>query len=507
MFKKVVFNIGLALLLVVVLSWGGWDLWLFSLHGRILPGIAVNGLTLSGLSEQQARERLDRFKNDFLNTEVTLELRGHRWSVTRKELGFEIETARAAHEAYLIGRRGWLFARLRDTWLAFRSYQSLSLEVEVNRAQAEKALEARVQQVVTPPVEARLVIDDNDRVTVTPGRPGMVLDYQNALKQLKRLDRPAADIILHLRKVQPQVQTEDVMAMKINGLLASYTTSFDAGNVNRTYNINVAADALDNTMIKPGEVFSFNRVVGPRSKEAGYREALVIVEDQFTPGVGGGVCQVSSTLYNAALLAGLTIVERTNHSLPVTYVPLGRDATVSYGGCDLKFKNSTSGCLYLRTRVGSDYLTVKIFGNTAERPEVRLESVVDRVLEPKVIRKEDPNLYQGKVVVERKGVKGYQVRVFSYTRKPSGEVVKRLVSKDLYKPVDQILRVGTMPEAGPPMPPAETPSGDGAEQQPGQPVPETQPTGDGSQMSVEQQTDGGQPGSAGDSQSPPPADR
>lgn len=413
---------------------------------------------MAGLTEQEAKAKLTLLQNSYLSSPVELALGGNkRWRVPRRELGFQLEIKEAVSCAFSVGRSGPVWKRLHDIWEAYHGGIVIPIRVSVDRSKARSVLSRLLKEAIDPPVDAALVITDSDKVIVKPGKPGQVLDYQATLDDLSRFEPPFGDeISLKLRQVEPKVRTEDILAMKINGLLASYTTYFDVSNVNRTYNINVAADALDNIVLKPGEIFSFNRVVGPRSKEAGYKEALVIVQDQFTPGIGGGVCQVSSTLYNAALLAGLEIVERTNHSLPVTYVPFGRDATVAYGGCDLKFRNNTSGCLCIRTHVSGGALTVKIFGNVAEKKNISLESVVDQVLEPKVIKKEDPNLYVGKIVEERKGVKGYRVRVFSYLREADGQVIKRLVSNDLYKPVDQIIRVGTKPvTVTPPLPGAE----------------------------------------------------
>ena len=143
-------------------------------------------------------------------------------------------------------------------------------------------------------------------------------------------------------------------------LIAQYATNFDSSMVNRTKNVSLAAKALDGKLLAPGEQFSFNDCVGERTAEAGYKEALIIEGDAYTPGLGGGVCQVSSTLYNAVILANLEIIERHRHSLPVNYVPSGQDATVSYGILDFKFRNSTNADLLIRSLIDDNTLTVQI---------------------------------------------------------------------------------------------------------------------------------------------------
>jgi Uncharacterized vancomycin resistance protein len=143
--------------------------------------------------------------------------------------------------------------------------------------------------------------------------------------------------------------------------IAQYTTYFDPSQVNRTENLRLAAKALNGKLLAPGERFSFNGSVGERTAEAGYKEAMIIEGDAFTPGLGGGVCQVSSTLYNAVMLAHLEIIERHAHSLPISYVPPGQDATVAYPVLDFKFKNSTNFYLLIHSLIDKNSLTFKLY--------------------------------------------------------------------------------------------------------------------------------------------------
>ncbi len=147
----------------------------------------------------------------------------------------------------------------------------------------------------------------------------------------------------------------------VKGPVSQYSTNFNSTLVNRTENIRTAAKALDRIQLAPGERFSFNEIVGKRTTEAGYKEAPIISGDTFIPGIGGGVCQVSTTLYNAVVLADLEILERHHHSLPVDYVPPGQDATVSYPSLDFKFRNTLDTFLQIRSYVEGDTLTFKLY--------------------------------------------------------------------------------------------------------------------------------------------------
>ena len=145
-------------------------------------------------------------------------------------------------------------------------------------------------------------------------------------------------------------------------LISSYTTYFDAGNEARSHNIRLAASFLDGKVIKNGEIFSFNEAVGARTTERGFKKAAIIENGEFVEGIGGGVCQVSTTLYNAALLAGCSIAEYHPHSLAVSYVPPSRDAMVSGTFFDLKIKNTTKSTVYIKSVAGENFIRFKIYG-------------------------------------------------------------------------------------------------------------------------------------------------
>ncbi|MEG3071375.1 MAG: VanW family protein [Candidatus Syntrophopropionicum ammoniitolerans] len=129
----------------------------------------------------------------------------------------------------------------------------------------------------------------------------------------------------------------------------------------------------------------------------------MIVNNELVDGLGGGVCQVSTTLYNSVLLANLEIVERYNHSMPISYVPIGRDATVVYDALDFKFSNNTADYLYLKSYIGSGQITINIYGNTTYKKDVRVEAYVTRELDYNLVYEDDPNLPEGTEVVKKEG--------------------------------------------------------------------------------------------------------
>jgi vancomycin resistance protein YoaR len=193
---------------------------------------------------------------------------------------------------------------------------------------------------------------------ITPEQDGRKVDVKKVeewLKNLKPLINKPQPIPMVTLK--PLVTTQDIKNVD-KKLIGKYGTKFDPGNVNRTTNMRLASKAISGIILMPGEKFSFNQVVGERTTARGYKTAGVIVKGEFTEGIGGGICQVSSTLYNSVDEAGLKMLQVNHHSAEVTYVPKGRDATVSWGGPDFKFRNNLNKPVMIKIKMAGPYLTV-----------------------------------------------------------------------------------------------------------------------------------------------------
>jgi vancomycin resistance protein YoaR len=248
---------------------------------------------------------------------------------------------------------------------------------------------------------------------------------------------------LSAQEVTPNIISSDLK--QINGVLSSYTTQFNPDDYNRTENIELAAKSINGVLLKSGDLFSFNNLVGHRISENGYKIAPVFIDGKLVPDWGGGVCQVSSTLYNAALLADMAIVERTSHYHPPGYVPLGLDATVADNQLDFKFKNSLSNNIYIVSKITGDELTVYIFGKQGENvPEIRILTTDKKVLEPNTIIKQDPRLEAGREIVDDIGQKGFQVTTYRAKYENGKELSRELISYDEFPSEDRIVRVGTL---------------------------------------------------------------
>jgi len=208
--------------------------------------------------------------------------------------------------------------------------------------------------------DQRMVLDRIDaNGQIVKGRPLIILDEAILVDRVMAASINGGDVELPLTVTESGYKPEDATHLG-EVRLASYTTSFSSGVVGRSKNIELSANAIDNIILGTGDIFSFNTTVGPSDAEHGYQPAKEIVNKQLVMGIGGGICQTSSTLFNAVDQVGVSYVEKHHHSLSVGYVPAGRDATVSYGGPDFRFKNTTGVPLLINTIYAQGKITVEV---------------------------------------------------------------------------------------------------------------------------------------------------
>jgi vancomycin resistance protein YoaR len=306
-----------------------------------------------------------------------------------------------------------------------------------------RRLAARVEK---PPKDATFAVD-GAHVRLVPARPGVQLDplasthaiLQAALQRRLRVAR------LVVVEEPAKVSTRQAQAMGIRGLVSTYTTEF-GGIPNRIHNVQLVAHLVDDKLIAPGATFSFNSTTGERNAAKGFLEAPVIVNGEVTTGLGGGVCQVSTTVFNAAFEAGLKITERTNHALYISHYPQGRDATVNYPDTDLKFVNDTARWLLLRTFVSSSSLTVILYGTPTGR---KVESTTTPLIShgvPPVKKEIDPTLKPGEKVVDYAGVPAMSTSVSRKVYDSSGKLLYDDTWYSSYRADPKIVRIGPKPE-------------------------------------------------------------
>ena len=268
--------------------------------------------------------------------------------------------------------------------------------------------------------------------------PRMVYAHENGISLKQSIDEikqilnePKEEYEIDLNITRPNVTVNDLGQEAFPDLLSTFSTRYDASNTNRTTNLRLASDKINSMVIMPGETFSYNKTVGERTIAAGYKEAAVYENGQVVDGLGGGICQISSTLYNSVLYANLEVVERTNHMFLTSYVDGGRDATVSYGSLDFRFKNNRNYPIKIVSSVQGGVATTQIYGLKQEDDyEVEISQRRVRTIPFTTQYVSKPGYRSGSLV--QGGVNGSVYEAYKTLKKNGAVVSSELISTDVY---------------------------------------------------------------------------
>lgn len=415
--------------------------------GFMSEGVHVAGMDWSGKTVETARAELEGWSKAKLAEQVTLALPAStgvkkKWTLTRAELGASVDAEATVAEAEHVGRSTGFFTRVSGYFNKPKPVELMpqwKLDSEKLRLFLAKKIAPRVQHT---PRDARF-LSTNDGFQIARELPGTALDVDGSVSAVKaRLAAEASQPVELAVKIAPaRVTTADLNG--IEGEVSRYSTHYgETGN--RCKNIVTACAHINGTVLKPGDVFSYNKVVGPREGENGFKMAPVIVNGRLEPGMGGGVCQTSSTLYNAVLMSDLKIVERSHHAFPVHYLPAGRDATVAYGDKDFRFQNSTDSPIAIASDGTGGRVLMRIFGKKAPGREVKIERTNVSSWGPDVQVVRDGSLPAGARRTEKndRGHAGHRVTVWRTVLVNGRQVKREKISRDYYQSFPRIVRAG-----------------------------------------------------------------
>ncbi len=333
--------------------------------GVFYENVHINGVDVGGLTVAEAREKVEAAPNGSPETfALDLTLDGEKWRLTGADLKLTSDIEDVLKEAMLYEKSGSWFNRV----TAQNKLENEGHDFTVTLTPDSKALQDEAERIAAEatvqPVEPKLNVTGTGEFTVTDGKNGHTVDPKTLLTTLQtRFDgQDFSDVKLESKVTRPEATAEEVRANTV--LMATFTTHYK-GSANRRYNVEKAAGIINNTMVKPGEIYDINEVLGPRTYAGGWRGANGIVGGtHYEIEPGGGVCQVSTTLFGAVLRADLEVVERHNHTFPSDYVKIGQDATISTGGPNFRFKNTRSWPVYVIARIDKkkSNITVELYG-------------------------------------------------------------------------------------------------------------------------------------------------
>lgn len=284
----------------------------------------------------------------------------------------------------------------------------------------------------------------NNQVTITDPIPGRDADPEK-LKALVEQVNTGSPAAIEIIPIMPKQTKNDFEKLLFNSTLSSFSSNYRTSSANRAYNVELAASKINGIVLAADEVFSYNKVVGNANAANGFKIATVFSNGKVTEGVGGGVCQVSSTLYCALLRTGLDIVERHNHSLPISYVPGGQDATVAYNTLDFKFKNNTGAPIKIIATCSNRTLTVSLVGNSTANRYVEVTSEKLSTIPYSITEIPDPTLPLGTRKVLTEGSPGSVYLTRRRIHSADGVFLEEQQTKSKYKAVSSEVAVGTMP--------------------------------------------------------------
>lgn len=434
-----------------------------SWDNRIYPGVFVQDIDLGGMTKEEATEILYENLQEAIKKKVlSIKIGDEQFELMYSDITPSYDITKIVDKAYDFGKEHGTLMKYKN----IKNIGDQKNEIEVDFSYDEdklKEYEEKIKEEVDCEAENATLKIDGTNISVLDGSDGKVLNidyfHEKIKESLNGNINSNDNIDIELETQRPSITREDLE--KINGIIGTFSSDYGTSAPGRSKNIEIATEAIDGTIVMPGEVFSFNDVVGPRTEERGYKEAGTYVGNKVEPGIGGGICQVSTAIYRAAMRANLRSVERTNHSMAVGYAKPGLDATVSYGYLDYKFKNSYDCPIYIQGITYGKVVTYNIYGDTdcLEGKTYDMANEILETLPPEVKIVEDNTLPQGQEISEGGGMTGYRARSYQITYENGVEINREPVATDTYARVDTIVRKGTKaPEPDPQVVPA-TPEG------------------------------------------------
>ena len=482
-------------------------------NDKIISGVTIKGIEVSGLSKDEAKTKLETIYNEKMSKEIEIKYQDFvsNLNPTIMEVKYDIE--KAVNEAYLIGKSNNIFFNNYQILFTLIKKKDINVEMSLNEEITKQNIEDIGLKIPGIVIESTYSIED-DKLIISKGKEGKHVDTENLLLKVKEIlneininknyiEMPVIDKKpeeINLDKIHEEVYKEvkdayytkepftiypEVIGVDFNveeakkmiqseekeeyeipliitkpkvtidqigteafpDLLGTFTTRYDGSARDRTTNLVLACQKINGKVLLAGDIFSYNQTLGARTAAAGYKNAKVYENGQVVDGIGGGICQISSTLYNAALFANLEIVERRNHQFVTSYAPAGRDATVVYGMTDFRFKNTRKYPIRIVASATNGIAKVSIYGIKEENEYTfQFNTKTVATIPFTTIYEEDSSLEPGTEKVKQNGANGIRTETY-ITKMLDGKIVSsKLLSRDTYDAMNKIVLRGKAPE-------------------------------------------------------------
>lgn len=480
-------------------------------NSKIVKGVFVNGIDLSGLSFDEATQKISEEFSKKLNSSILLNYDDYTSEfIPSEDIEAHFNITAVIETAYSIGRSGNIVHNNYEILVSLLATKKIHINLEYNPEKLNNYLD-KISVEIPGLVEQPSYYIEDANLIVLKGSSGIQLlpnttkellianlenlsssnsvelaieniepdsididkihqeiysepknayvvkepfelnigssgvDFAISMEESKNLLAKEKDeYVIPLKITQPEVGVEDLGNDIFSDNLGSYSSTYNVYNYNRSVNVEIATQKINNVILLPGEEFSYNKVVGERTIANGFKEASVYTSSGVVNGLGGGICQVSSTLYNSVLLANLDVVERRNHRYAVSYVPLGRDATVAYGSIDFRFKNNRKYPIKIVSYAQNGYLNISIMGIKEDvEYDVTITTKKLQTIPFKTQYIEDSSMAVETQKQTQYGDYGYKYETYKTLRLNGVEISTEKISNDIYSPLTRIIKIGT----------------------------------------------------------------
>ena len=526
-------------ILLIVLIFSTIFAMMYSTKNTIAKGVMIKNIDISGLTYDQAKQKLEEAFNTTLDLNIELYYKDYLYSIKPDDIEFSYNLKKQLDEAYSIGRKGNIIEcnynliataimkkninfeynynkddinsivdevstsipglvsqysyyieennliinkgvdgievekdklkeliinnlKNRNPLDIIKDFKNARLEIPYKNVKANDIdIDKIYSEVYSEPKDAYFIpATETEKTKIFADSDGV--DFAISIDEAKeKLKEETNEYIIPIVKKKANVTINDIGLEAFPNKLQEFSTRYDASLYGRSENLRIATSKIDGTVLMPGQQFSFNGVVGERTVQEGYKNAAIFAGDSVVDGLAGGICQVSSTLYNAALLSNLQIDERYNHSFKTSYLEVGRDATVVYGVKDLKFTNNRSYPIKIEGSSENGVVNFAIYGIEEDTEyKINIIPVITSTIPYTVQTITDNTLAPGSQRVDQAGSSGYRVTTYKETVLNGAVISKEQISNDIYKAMNRIVRVGpTMVSAPAPATPSpETPT-------------------------------------------------
>lgn len=407
--------------------------------GKTIYGLTIDGHSLSHQSMDEVDSYLQERNTQSQSIRI-VDPKGKETTIHLADLGITIDRIGTVTDVMDYGYESDVMTYVMHRVDALLHGKAMNIRYKVDGPMAESYFLNYAKAMGQVGTNATITLE-GDKVVHQPAKVGRKLDVTATMKrlqeQLKEGKVETLELVIN-ESAEPTITDKDLVS--ITSILGSFTTYFNGSNTSRAHNIHLASQKIHQTFIPSGGIFSFNQVVGERTSEAGYDDAPVFMGGRLVPGIGGGICQVSSTLFNTALLSGMDIVERDTHFAPVSYIPVGLDATVAWGYIDFQFKNPYSHPIYVIAEEGAGYVTITILGAKEDVPQsVTITKGKEQKIPNKKVEKIDDTVKEE--TIEETGHEGISVdttRTIVYGDGRSSTYT----FNSYYEPVDRVVITG-----------------------------------------------------------------